>query len=45
MIILSARVIKKWGIHKKGKLEKNTIIKAFLACITKRETDVSKGKV
>lgn len=34
MIILSASVIKKWRTHENGKLEKNIIIKAFLACIT-----------
>lgn len=32
MIILSARVTEKWGIHENEKLEKNIIIKAFLAC-------------
>ena len=31
MIILRARVIKEWRIHENGKLEKNIIIKAFLA--------------
>lgn len=39
MIILTARVIKEWRIHENGKLEKNIIIKAFLACITEKETD------
>lgn len=45
MIILSARVIKEWRIHENGKLEKNIIIKAFRACITEKETDLSKEKV
>lgn len=36
MIILRAIVIKEWRIHENGKLEKNTIIKAFLARITER---------
>lgn len=48
MIILSARVIKKWRIHENGKLEKNIIITAFLACITEKETyskeEMSKSK-
>lgn len=45
MIILSARVIKEWWIHENGKLEKNIIIKAFLACVTEKEIDLSKEKV
>lgn len=45
MIILSARVIKEWRIHENEELEKNIIIKAFLACITEKETDLSKEKV
>lgn len=44
MIILRARVIKEWRIHENGKLEKNIIIKAFLAYKTEKETDLSKGK-
>lgn len=43
MIILRAIVIKEWRIHENGKLEKNIIIKAFLACIT--EKDLSKEEV
>lgn len=45
MIILSARVIKEWRVHENGKLEKNIIIKAFLACVTEKETDLSEEKV
>lgn len=45
MIILSARVIKEWRIHENGKLEKNIIIKAFLACLTEKEIDLSKEEV
>lgn len=45
MIILRARVIKKWRIHENGKLEKNIIINAFLACTTEKETDLSKENV
>ena len=45
MIILRARVIKEWRIHENGKLEKNIIIKAFLACKTEKETHLSKEEV
>lgn len=42
MVTLSARVIKEWRVHENGKLEKNIIIKALLACITEKETDLSR---